>query len=90
MSGGLPSYFNASWRLDVEVAKRAKHGTAEPTFVVKLDTLPAGAAPGGDAKPESRVFQADMAMMRHLEDQLRAAVASHDTAASQRTMKYIR
>ncbi|KAJ1456481.1 hypothetical protein M885DRAFT_616126 [Pelagophyceae sp. CCMP2097] len=84
----LPTYFNLEWRLDVEVGKRTLLHTADPTFVLRLDTLAAGAKSG--AKPVSVAIEADFAHMKHLEARLSEAVAELEDARTARLLKYVR
>ena len=150
MSGGIPSYHNLEWRLDVEVsrrldrdvprsaskpispvgrrglqgapvdgsrrrnahlssarrrrgrirgdaaagrgggggAKRAPAQISKPTFVLKLDTLPDGAASADEKK--SLVFECDSAMMQHLGSQIAEALKAAEAPGAQRAVKYIK
>eukprot|EP00632_Arachnochrysis_sp_CCMP2950_P001897 CAMPEP_0185701172 /NCGR_PEP_ID=MMETSP1164-20130828/8741_1 /TAXON_ID=1104430 /ORGANISM="Chrysoreinhardia sp, Strain CCMP2950" /LENGTH=84 /DNA_ID=CAMNT_0028368173 /DNA_START=5 /DNA_END=259 /DNA_ORIENTATION=- len=81
----LPAFSSLEWRLDVEVGRRALMHTAEPSFVLKLNTVAPGAT-----EAASTVLAADAAHMRHIETQLAAAVEELNTTRTSRLMRYIR
>mmetsp|Transcript_15650 Transcript_15650/g.48511 ORF Transcript_15650/g.48511 Transcript_15650/m.48511 type:complete len:89 (-) Transcript_15650:955-1221(-) len=88
MSGGIPSYHNLEWRLDVEVSRRLDRDISKPTFVLKLDTLPDGAASADEKK--SLVFECNSAMMQHLGSQIAEALKAAEAPGAQRAVKYIK
>jgi hypothetical protein len=72
------------------VARRSIHQVANPSFVLKLDTLVPGATSNDEKNKAAYVFEADSAAMQHLEAQLTAAVSELDHPHTVRTMKYIK
>ena len=69
-------------------AKRAPAQISKPTFVLKLDTLPDGAASADEKK--SLVFECDSAMMQHLGSQIAEALKAAEAPGAQRAVKYIK
>ena len=64
----IPSYQNMHWRLDAQVASRALKQQAEPTMVIKLDTI------GPGTEQSSVLLQTDPTTLAHITKELEAAL----------------
>ena len=72
------SYADLDWRLEIQVARRAIHQIAVPSFEVRVDT-----SDGGNI-----AFSADSAKLTMMQESLEAAIKENAGTHSQRFQKY--
>ena len=77
-SSSTREYTDLSWRMDVEVARRAVHNVATPTWTFEVKTT---------AMPIK--FQADAAMLAKLQSELELALREEKEQHSQRFQRYM-
>lgn len=93
------SYYNLSWRLDVELAKRNLSVTSDPKYLLRLDLINHAADTAvvnrddtaQPIKPEyhSVLLQADYANMKLLQSELQRALDEMNNVHCQRISRYI-
>jgi len=79
VSGVLPWYRDASWRLDIQVSSRRAANDICPSFLLRIDT----------SDDKSHDLQASAASLRYLHEELSDALAQLDSVHVKRVDKYL-
>ena len=84
-SMSLPQFQDLQWRIDVSLARRSAAQDASPKFMLNLGLTDSSSKDGTC----SLRFQSDHASMKHILDQLEAAVLEERSVHARRFQKYV-
>jgi COMM domain containing 2 len=93
----LPHYVDLDWRLDVQLASRNLRTNVEPKFLLNLKTTTkpsdektdSNDATSNKGDVQEQLLECDYANLKHLCDELEAAVAQASGSHARRVQRYI-